>query len=585
MIDKHPDGHAATAGYRPLWHQLRERRGSDAAALVLDDPGLRRRVTWRELADDVEMLALGLKDAGVRPGQRVGVSIPPGVELTLSLFAVLRLGGVAVLADPRLGARGLDRALRGAELDHLLGTPVAARAARVRGWTANRYLVRTPFDRVITANERRLLGLRGVFLEILDHGRELVAGGVALPEEPDPDDDALVVFQAAGSLRPNGVVYTHRTLAAMCEATTQVVPLDHDHGLVAGFAPAALLALAVGAPAVIPGTGRPGTLTGSQLARAARRVPSPALAVSPAGLASVVATAGRLAPDERDALTRLRRVVVGGAPVTAGELARAARLLGEPEMHAPYGMAGLLPLTDLTLPELRAATASSADGAGGGTCVGRPVPGARVGIVPLDHLGAPVGDAVSTPGVTGEVVGTAPHLRDRYLLPAAEQARAQTLVGWHRTGDLGHLDAEGRLWLEGRVGHEITTENGVVTPIALEIALRAIPGVTAACVVGVGPRGAQDVVAVLETDPRRHRGARAKASRAPRGLTAAARAAVAGAVAAEAAVAGSGPVPVRLDAVLRMPRIPVDVRYGAQVQRAAVAHRARVVLGRTTLGE
>ncbi|MGC5626713.1 AMP-binding protein [Georgenia sp. Z1344] len=574
MSDEQPGTSVAVGEYRPLWHALRERRNSDAAALVLDDPGLRRRVTWRELADDVEMLALGLSDVGVRPGQRVGVSVPPGIELTLSLFAVLRVGAVAVLADPRLGARGLDRALRGAELDHLLGTPVAARAARVRGWTANRYLVRTPFERVITANERRLLGLRGVFLEILDHGRELVAGGVALPAEPDPDDDALVVFQAAGSLRPNGVVYTHRTLSAMCRAATHVAPIDHTHGLVAGFAPAALLALAVGAPTVIPGDGRPGALTAPQLARAARRVPSPTLAVSPAGLASVVGTAGRLSPDERDALTRLRRVVVGGAPVTAEELSRASQLLGGPEMHAPYGMAGLLPFTDLTLPDLRAAAASTARGAGGGTCVGRPVPGAEVAVVPLDHLGAPAGGPVTTPGVTGEVVGTAPHLRDRYLLPAAEQARAQMLTGWHRTGDLGHLDVEGRLWLEGRVGNEITTPDGVVTPVALEVALRSIPGVVAACVVGVGPRGAQDVVAVLQTDPRSHRGARAAASRAPKGLIAAARAAVAGLL----------PGSASLDAVLRMPVIPVDVRYGAQVQRAAVAHRARVVLGRTTLG-
>ncbi|MGO1172782.1 MAG: AMP-binding protein, partial [Actinomycetaceae bacterium] len=86
-------------GYRPLWHHMRERRGADAAALVLDDPAGRRRVTWRELADDVEMLALGLRDAGVEPGHRVGISVPAGVELAHSVFATLRLGAVAVLAD------------------------------------------------------------------------------------------------------------------------------------------------------------------------------------------------------------------------------------------------------------------------------------------------------------------------------------------------------------------------------------------------------------------------------------------------------------------------------------------------------
>ena len=37
--------------------------------------------------------------------------------------------------------------------------------------------------------------------------------------------------------------------------------------------------------------------------------------------------------------------------------------------------------------------------------------------------------------------------------------------GWHRTGDVGHLDGDGRLWIEGRMAHLVTTADDVVTPV------------------------------------------------------------------------------------------------------------------------
>ena len=75
--------------------------------------------------------------------------------------------------------------------------------------------------------------------------------------------------------------------------------------------------------------------------------------------------------------------------------------------------------------------------------------------------------------------------------------------GWHRTGDVGHLDAQGRLWIEGRLQHVITTASGAVTPVGIEQRLERIDGVSAAAVVGVGPAGAQVVVAVVVAAGRR----------------------------------------------------------------------------------
>ena len=71
-------------------------------------------------------------------------------------------------------------------------------------------------------------------------------------------------------------------------------------------------------------------------------------------------------------------------------------------------------------------------------------------------------------GVTGEVLVGAAHVKERYDgLWLTQQASARD-AGWHRTGDVGHLDADGRLWIEGRLAHVLVTADGVLTPVGLE---------------------------------------------------------------------------------------------------------------------
>ena len=63
------------------------------------------------------------------------------------------------------------------------------------------------------------------------------------------------------------------------------------------------------------------------------------------------------------------------------------------------------------------------------------------------------------PGVTGEIVVAAPWVKDSYdRLWATESAASRDGDRWHRTGDVGHLDSDGRLWVEGRLAHVVTTE-------------------------------------------------------------------------------------------------------------------------------
>lgn len=576
---------STTRPYAPLWQGLADHTQLTSTALATCGPAGVRRTSWRDLARDVRHLALALADAGVAPGDRVSLLVTPGVELTTAMFACLRIGAVVVLADAGLGTAGLTRATRGAAPGVVIGIPRALTGAALLRWPGRRILTvpgATTLDDEVSGLPLGALGVPAqsavaaaldvetTYLTLLTRGADLAAAGAELPPEPAPGDDAAVLFTSGSTGPAKGVVYSHERLAGMRDVVRDTYDLSPDRGLVAGFAPFALLGTAVGASSAVPDMDvtAPGTLTASALAEAVAAIDAHAVFLAPAALDNVVRTQGDLSATERAALDTVRVSLTAGAPVSSARLARLGEVLRRAELHTPYGMTEVLPLTDVTVEQVHRAEADARSGAvagaGGGTCVGTPVPGARLRIVPLDHLGDATGEPVGPDvvGVTGEVVATAPNLKDRYDHLAGIEARSSRWPGWHRTGDVGHVDAAGRLWIEGRLAHVIATADGPVTPVTLEDAVLGtpgVPGVRRAAAVGVGPRGTQQVVLVLETDPEFDPGAGRRASLATPGLARAVR----------RAVAARSDVPVA--AVLRVPRIPTDVRHNSKVERSALA--------------
>ncbi|MEZ5297364.1 MAG: AMP-binding protein [Ilumatobacteraceae bacterium] len=227
-------------------------------------------------------------------------------------------------------------------------------------------------------------------------------------------------------------------------------------------------------------------------------------------------------------------------------------------------MTECLPVADISLAEIGALDADGAPGErdGDGVCVGRPVAEVDVAIRPLDEIGRPEGDLTTDAGVTGEVVVRAPHMRTGYDRLWRTEHVASKPVGWHATGDVGHLDADGRLWIGGRIGHVIATEHGVVTPVRLEQLVESLDEVVAAAVVGVGPAGLQQLVVVVET-------ATAKRPRlADLDLTDAVR-----------RVAG-----VDIVAVFEVAELPVDRRHNSKIDRSRLAEWATSALAGGRLG-
>ncbi|PFG34201.1 alpha/beta fold hydrolase [Sanguibacter antarcticus] len=570
---------------RPMWHQLDALRTSSETALVEMAPPsgpAPRVVSWRLLARRIDEIAAGLSRTGVSHGDRVSLLVPPGADLTAVLYACLRIGAVVVVADAGLGLRGMTRAVRGAQAQHVIGALPGLAAARALGWPGQKISTT-----VLPRATARALGVTSSLADIVDLGTHVLAtethgGATALPTAPVASDPAAILFTSGSTGPAKGVVYTHAQLCAVRDTLAAHYGIRVGTGLVAGFAPFALLGPALGTRSVTPDMDvtSPKTLTAPAVAAAAAAVDATVLFLSPAAIANVVTTADDLSKDDYTALAGVRTFLSAGAPVPEPLLAAVGRLMPDATPHTPYGMTEGLLMTDTTLDGIRAA-ALATDGALGaaGVCVGQPVDGVQVRISALDETGQATGTLTEESGVTGEIVVSAPHVKDRYdrlwlterasRLVVAAPGAARTETGWHRTGDVGHIDADGRVWVEGRVAHVVVTADGVVTPVGVEQQVEGITAVGRAALVGIGPRGTQQLVVIVENPSAPRRAALADPE-----LAAAVRAAVGSDVRQGR----------RIAAVLVVAQLPTDVRHNSKIDRARLAHWAEGVLsgGRMT---
>src|SRR5699024_9189249 len=85
----------------------------------------------------VDAMAIGLRAAGMRPGDRVSMLVEPGRDLTAALYAVLRVGGVAVVTDAGLGVGGMTRAITTAAPQWIIGEVPGLTLARLANLPVN----------------------------------------------------------------------------------------------------------------------------------------------------------------------------------------------------------------------------------------------------------------------------------------------------------------------------------------------------------------------------------------------------------------------------------------------------------------
>ena len=498
--------------------QARER--PDAVALVEGRGRRRRAVSYAELDRRGARAAGALAAAGVRPGERVLVLVPLSIRLYEVVAGVLRLGAAVQLVDPGAGRDAVAGCLERVPPDAWIGSP-QAHALRLM-WPAVRRLPR-PFS-------------SGAWVP---GARRLAAGPPRRVEAVGRGHPALLTFTSGSTGAPKAVVRSHGLLRAQHAALARALELRPGETDLATLPVFVLANLASGVTTVLPDADlrAPGAVDVVPLLHQIAREQPTRLTASPA-------FAGRLAAGaDRVHLASFRRVDVGGGPVFPDLLARLDAAMPGARLVAVYGSTEAEPIA-----HVNAAALSDADRArirgGGGLPAGRPVPEVELRVVadawgePRPALSPAALDAWTLPpGEPGEIVVAGEHVVPGYLGGVGD-AETKVRVGgrvWHRTGDAGRLDPDGRLWLLGRCS-AAARDGATLYPFQAEAAARALPGVARAALVP----GRRVLVFEGDADARELQRALAWASLA----------------------------------VHRVDRIPLDRRHNAKVDERALARLA-----------
>jgi olefin beta-lactone synthetase len=477
-------------------------------------------LNFRELDAEVDAWVAHLSGRGVRAGDRVLVMVRQGLPLIAAAFALFKLAAVPVIIDPGMGRKNFLACVARSHPRVLLGIPTAQFASHL-------------FRRAFSSVKIRVWASGNSTARIVSSGGPSSRWAAADREVGPPPvtssatDLAAILFTSGSTGAPKGVCYEHGMFDAqvrLVRDTYRIEPGEVDLPMLPIFA---LFNPALGMTTVVPeiDPSRPASVDPEKIVQAIQQEKVTNSFGSPALWRKIFDHC--LA--RKITLPSLRRVLCAGAAVPASLWTDAGRVLVSGELHSPYGATEVLPVATVSAREVPA-------GGAAGALLGRPLPENRVKIIaPQDWPIATLDQAGELPvGQIGEIIVSGPTVTKIYdnlpeataaakisgskcQVPSIKFQESATAVAlgpsslelgtsgaasaapvWHRLGDAGYLDTEGKLWFCGRLAERVVTAAGVLYTEPCEQAFRSHPRVVRCALIGLGPRGQQEPALVVQ---------------------------------------------------------------------------------------
>lgn len=443
-------------------HRRQAERLGPRVALRSKRLGLYHDVTWQQYRADALACAAALVEAGVQPGDRVGLLAENRVEWLIADMGLLAAGAVNVPPHAPLTARQVQFQLHDAGVSWLF-VSTREQLAKVREVRVELPALRgiVVFDPSAAGDDA--ISWRG-FLQrgrqrLAAHAAELARREAAL----DADSLATIMYTSGTTGNPKGVMLTHGNLLSNAIAMTAVGDITQDDILLSWLPYSHIYARTVDHYATLA-CGMTLCLAESQEAlvqNLAETQPTRFTSVPRFYEKVYTAVAG---PDPEQTRKRLRALFGTRIKVLSSGGAPLPRAIAE-----AYHAAGLLLLQGYGLTESSPVISFNRTTAFKIETVGQALPGVEVRIAP-----------------DGEVLTRGPHVMKGYW--NNPQATAEAIRdGWLHTGDLGSLDADGFLTITGRKKELLVLSNGKkVVPSQVEGMILADPCFDQAIVHGEG---------------------------------------------------------------------------------------------------
>ena len=421
---------------------LTARRFPDRLAVV-DDDGAH---TYEELAADASAFGRALKHLGAGAGDRVVVHLPNTADFLRSHFGILWAGGVSVPVESAAAPESVA---------------AIARAAGAR-WVVAPPPVVSRLEQVLAGDTADITVLSSA---VVPRGQwDSSAEGSPC----DPRDLACLLFTTGSTARPKGVPLRHENVCAAIENLVSligytewdreviVLPLAHSFGLGHVYCNFRV----GGAVRLFEGMSKVG-----RVLKALREFGATGFPGTPLGFGLLL---DRYLEPFREAARHLRFIVVNSAPLPAPRAQQLMAYLPDTTLYVYYGLTEASRSTMLALNGLAPERLTS---------VGRAMP--RIDVRIDGHDGSPV-----PAGTVGQVTIAGPTVPGTYWADAEATAEGYR-NGRVLTGDLGYLDAEGYLFITGRIKDQINLGGTKVAGAEVESVLREHPDVEDCAVLGM----------------------------------------------------------------------------------------------------
>jgi long-chain acyl-CoA synthetase len=450
------------------------RRSAAAGPERLAVRGGASELTFGDFEKSVGAFAAGVRDAGVRRGDRVAVALPNGVAAAIVLYGTLRAGAVIVPLSPTIKGGKLTTVLADCSAAMIVcEAPLATIAVSSRAVV--------PELRITVAGHDAPAGCL-CLADLLAHDPVDVASPLEI-------DLAAIIYTSGSTGAPKGVTLTHRNMVFAAtsiagylemdpaDRVLSVLPLSFDYGLYQLF-----MSVNVGSTLLLePGVRYPGRLVSLMTEHEVTGFP---------GVPTLFRILLALPGIGKRTWPSLRFLSNTGAALSRDTVDALRAIFPDASLFSMYGLTECKRVSYLPPAEIDRRPDS----------VGVAIPGTETWIE--DATGRRLG-----PGEVGQLMVRGPHVMQGYWndpLASAQRLRAgawpsdRTLA----TGDLFRTDDDGFLYFVGREDDMIKSRGEKVSPREVEDVLLAAPGVLDAAVVGVAdPLLGQAVCAHVSARP------------------------------------------------------------------------------------
>jgi acyl-coenzyme A synthetase/AMP-(fatty) acid ligase len=428
-------------------------------------------MTFGRLQQEVDRCAHGLKRLGITRGCRTILLVKPGLEFFVLIYALFRIGAVPVLIDPGVGAKVMGDSLAKVNAEAFIGIP------------------RAHLLRIFYPGAFKHVKIRATPGHVLARPRSLQWKPYP-PCSTQPGDLAAIFFTSGSTGPPKGVIY-HRP---MLDAQLRYLHSHYKYGPgeinLCTFPLFGFFSISLGMTTVIADMdpARPASVDPRRIVDNIREYGCTDMFCSP----MLMERLARYGVEKGIKLSSLKRVITAGAPVRPQLLESFKKLLNQgAEIHVSYGATEALPVTDITASQLPGQVGPGVIN-GDGTCVGRPLEGMEIKVIEIGDQPIDSWKEVHQlpAGAIGEIVVKGPVVTRKYLEAPQHEAESKIYNHpgggiWHRMGDVGYLDREGRLWFCGRKSQRVVTAAGTLFTVPCEAIFNRHPRVFRSALVGV----------------------------------------------------------------------------------------------------